>query len=73
MVSENFLEEKEDVVPEHRKSHAHESVSISGGKVCPTHINFKNHLSIKTEELQLFCNFWLISFGCYFRVFELEF
>ena len=45
--------------------------SLSGGKVCPGHINYRS-LQYKTIELQSFCNFWLISFSCYFSVFELE-
>ena len=61
----------EDIVPEHRKNHADESVSITRAEICPVHINL-HHLSIKTVELQSFCNFWLISFSCYFSVFELE-
>ena len=35
----NF-EKKEDIVPEHHKHHAYESWSLSGGKICPVHINF---------------------------------
>ena len=39
MASENFLEKMEDIVPEHRKNHAHESVSIKRAEICPMHIN----------------------------------
>ena len=35
-----FLRKMEDIVPERRKNHAHESVSIKRAEICPMHINF---------------------------------
>ena len=35
-----WLQKIEDIVPEHCKNHAHESVSIKRAEICPMHINF---------------------------------
>ena len=40
MALENFWEKMEDIVPEHRKNDAHESVSIKRAEICPMHLNF---------------------------------
>ena len=62
----------EDIVPEDRKNHAHESVSIKQENLPNAYNLYITSISIKTAELQSFCNLWLISFSCYFGVFELE-
>ena len=66
------LRKKEDIVPEHHKNYAHELVSIRQENL-PNALQSLHHISIKIVELQSFCNFWLISFSCYFSVFESSF
>ena len=66
-LQKRFEKKRRTFVPEHRKNHAHELVSIRRENLPTLH-----HLSIKSVELQSFCNFWLISFSCYFSGLELE-
>ena len=72
MALENFWEKMEDIVPEHRKNHARESVPIKWENLPNAYNLYVTSISIKTVELQSFCSFWLISFSCNFSIFELE-
>ena len=80
-----FEKKMEDIVPEHSKNHAHESVSIKRAEICPLHINFTSPqykncriaiiLQFLVEFIQLlFQSFWtwILILGPYFSVFKLE-
>ena len=61
----------EDIVPEHRKNHAYELVSIKRAEICPMHINFKAP-QYNNSRIGIILQFLVDSFSFYFSVFELE-
>ena len=57
--------------PEHRKNHAHESVSITRAKICPMHINFTSP-QYKNCRIAIILQFLVDFIQLLFSVFELE-
>ena len=63
----------EDIVREHRKNHAYESVSIKPAETCPMHINFTAPRTwYNNSRIGIILQFLVDSFSFYFSVFELE-
>ena len=61
----------DDIVPEHHKNHAYESVSIKRAETCPMHINFTAP-QYNNSRIGIIFQFLVDSFSFYFSVFELK-